>query len=144
MCSWIRGATAGGCRNFLETFACNPQYVITLEAPEDDEHDKCTLLVALMQKNRRAQRKYGMDCLTIGFAIYALPDPESQPKPLPTRFFKYNASVARSPTFINLREVCSRFSLAPGSYVIVPTTFEPNEEGDFIIRVFTESGAAMT
>ncbi|CAL8090943.1 unnamed protein product [Orchesella dallaii] len=142
--AWIRGATAGGCRNFLETFAANPQYIITLDSPdEDDENQKCTLLVALMQKNRRAQRKFGIDCLTIGFAIYAIPDPDSQPKPLPVRFFKYNASVARSPTFINLREVCSRFSLNPGTYVIVPSTFEPNEEGEFIIRVFTESSVQM-
>jgi calpain len=55
----------------LETFAYNPQYIIDLEDPdEDDEEDKCTVIVALMQKNRRAQRKLGMDCLTIGFAIY--------------------------------------------------------------------------
>jgi calpain len=54
-----------------ETFANNPQYVIELEdSDEGDEDDKCTVIVALMQKNRRAQRKLGMDCLTIGFAIY--------------------------------------------------------------------------
>ena len=28
---WIAGASAGGCRNFVETFAKNPQFIITLE-----------------------------------------------------------------------------------------------------------------
>ena len=28
---WIAGASAGGCRNFVETFAQNPQFIITLE-----------------------------------------------------------------------------------------------------------------
>ena len=39
---------------------------------------------------------------------------------------------------ISLREVTHRFSLAPGKYVIVPSTFNPREQGDFIVRVFFE------
>lgn len=54
------------------------------------------------------------------------------------KFFKYNASVARSPSFINLREVSCRFKLPPGTYCVVPSTFDPNEEGEFLLRVFTE------
>lgn len=49
----------------------NPQYRITLTDPDDDDDEnKCTVIVALMQKNRRAQRKMGMDLLVIGFSIY--------------------------------------------------------------------------
>ncbi|XP_069668676.1 calpain-A isoform X7 [Periplaneta americana] len=136
---WVRGVTAGGCRNYLETFWHNPQYRITLEDPdEEDEDNKCTVIVALMQKNRRSQRRMGMECLTIGFAMYHLQDPDNLPKPLDLNFFKYNASVARSPSFINLREVSCRFKLPPGVYCIVPSTFEANEEGEFILRVFSE------
>lgn len=79
LCCWLAA----------ETFAANPQYIVNLDSPdEDDESQKCTILIALMQKNRRAQRKFGMECLTVGFAIYAIPDADSQPKPLPMRFFK--------------------------------------------------------
>ncbi|XP_068148795.1 calpain-B [Drosophila tropicalis] len=137
---WTSGVTAGGCRNFLETFWHNPQYIISLEDPDEEDDDgKCTVIVALMQKNRRSKRNVGIDCLTIGFAIYHLTDRDLQVKPQGLNFFKYRASVARSPHFINTREVCARFKLPPGHYLIVPSTFDPNEEGEFIIRVFSET-----
>jgi len=154
--SWIRGQTAGGCRNNLNTFAMNPQFVITLTDPdEDDDQENCTMIVALMQKNRRSAKKYQMGSseLTIGFAIYALRDgvyqrdpvgssaPQFRQQLLNVDFFKYNCSVARSPTYINLREVTSRFSLPPGTYAIIPSTFDKGEEGEFILRIWTEAPA---
>jgi len=137
--SWIPGETAGGCRNNLETFAMNPQYRINVTDPDDDDDDNlCTVIISLMQKGRRAMRDEGLDTLTIGFALYYLRDPEGAPRPLDTDFFRYNRSVGRSKAFINLREVSCRFRLPPGCYVIVPSTFSPDEEGDYILRVFTE------
>lgn len=53
-------------------------------------------------------------------------------------FFLYTASKAKCKTYINLREVTERFCLPPGEYVIIPTTFEPHEEGEYILRVFSE------
>ncbi|XP_011494176.1 PREDICTED: calpain-A isoform X2 [Ceratosolen solmsi marchali] len=139
---WVRGVTAGGCRNFLETFCHNPQYRITLEYPDEDD-DKCTVIVALMQKNRRQQKRVGADCLTIGFAIYHLENPDYVPKPIDINFFKYNASAARSPSFINLREVSCRFKLPPGVYCIIPSTFDPNEEAEFLLRIFSENKSTL-
>nr|NP_001286613.1 Calpain-A, isoform D [Drosophila melanogaster]AHN56408.1 Calpain-A, isoform D [Drosophila melanogaster] len=137
---WTPGVTAGGCRNFLDTFWHNPQYIITLVDPdEEDEEGQCTVIVALMQKNRRSKRNMGMECLTIGFAIYSLNDRELENRPQGLNFFRYKSSVGRSPHFINTREVCARFKLPPGHYLIVPSTFDPNEEGEFIIRVFSET-----
>ena len=68
--AWIPGQSAGGCRNYLESFAQNPQYRITVTDPDDDDDDNlCTVIVSLMQKGRRAMRDEGMGCLTIGIAI---------------------------------------------------------------------------
>ncbi len=95
--SWVAGQTAGGCRNYLDTFALNPQYRLTVVDPDEDDDDElCTVIVSLMQKGRRALRDEGLDTLTIGFALYYLRDPEGSPKPLDTDFFKYTRSAGRS------------------------------------------------
>ncbi|XP_041645248.1 calpain-2 catalytic subunit-like isoform X1 [Cheilinus undulatus] len=144
--TWRRGSSAGGCRNYPNSFWTNPQFTIKLEEPDDDPdegEEGCTFIVGLMQKNRRRMRKMGQDMETIGFAIYELPQEYSGKKQvhLKRNFFLRNCSKARSETFINLREVCNRFVLPPGEYLIIPSTFEPNKNGDFYMRVFSEKQA---
>uniref|UniRef100_A0A8C9XB05 Calpain 2, (m/II) large subunit, like n=1 Tax=Sander lucioperca TaxID=283035 RepID=A0A8C9XB05_SANLU len=139
--SWRRGSTAGGCRNYPDTFWTNPQFVIHLEEEDDDPGDGevgCSFLVGLIQKNRRRARKLGEDMHTVGFAIYQVRHGNVH---LNKNYFLRHASAARSETFINLREVCSRFCLPPGEYLIVPSTFEPHKNGDFCVRVFSEKQA---
>ncbi|XP_072407222.1 calpain-1 catalytic subunit [Chiloscyllium punctatum] len=141
--SWRRGSTAGGCRNYPATFWINPQFKIELKEEDDDRvgmEPGCSFLVALMQKDRRKLRTAGRDMETIGFAIYEVP-PEYAGRSavhLKRDFFLTHGSQARSEMFINLREVSTRFKLPAGEYIIVPSTFEPNKEADFCLRVFSE------
>uniref|UniRef100_A0A8C9W4W0 Calpain 2, (m/II) large subunit b n=1 Tax=Scleropages formosus TaxID=113540 RepID=A0A8C9W4W0_SCLFO len=140
--TWRRGSTAGGCRNYPMTFWMNPQFVIKLDEEDDGTRGEgCSLVVGLIQKNRRRLRKLGEDMDTIGFAIYEVRMLKHGmwDVHLDKSFFLTHAQTARSETFINLREVCSRFKLPPGEYLCVPSTFEPQKTGDFCLRVFCES-----
>uniref|UniRef100_A0A8C2Z8J9 Calpain-1 catalytic subunit n=1 Tax=Cyclopterus lumpus TaxID=8103 RepID=A0A8C2Z8J9_CYCLU len=139
---WRRGSTAGGCRNFPATFWLNPQFKIVLQHPDTPGGSDCSFLVGLMQKDRRRKLQEGKDMETIGFALYEV----SRSRILQSRsgvhlkrdFFLTHASSARSELFINLREVSSRLQLPAGEYIIVPSTFEPHKEADFVLRVFSE------
>lgn len=57
------------------------------------------------------------------------------------RFFLSHQPAARSNTYVNLREVSGRARLPPGEYLVVPSTFEPFQDGDFCLRVFSEKEA---
>ncbi|KAL4007040.1 gonadotropin-releasing hormone receptor [Sarotherodon galilaeus] len=140
---WRRGSTAGGCRNYPASFWLNPQFKIMLQNPDKQGSPDCSFVVALMQKDRRKKRKEGQDMETIGFALYEVPDEfkGSSGVHLKRDFFLTHGSSARSETFINLREVSSRLKLPKGEYIIVPSTFEPNKDGDFVLRVFSEKPA---
>uniref|UniRef100_A0A914RME9 Calpain catalytic domain-containing protein n=1 Tax=Parascaris equorum TaxID=6256 RepID=A0A914RME9_PAREQ len=119
-----------------DSFACNPQFGIEISGPDPEDADGlCTVIFAVLQKNRRELKQKGLDNLAIGFAVDKIYGP------LDRNFFATHKSTARSAAFINLREVrltvTGRFRLPPGSYVVVPSTFEPGEEGEFMLRVFT-------
>ena len=52
--------------------------------------------------------------------------------------FPYLQPIGKTSPYINLREVSLRLDLLPGVYCIVPTTFRPGEEGQFLVRTFVE------
>uniref|UniRef100_A0A7I4YCS1 Calpain catalytic domain-containing protein n=1 Tax=Haemonchus contortus TaxID=6289 RepID=A0A7I4YCS1_HAECO len=133
--AWIRNQTAGGCRNYINTFASNPQYRVQLtDSDPDDDDELCTVIFAVMQKYRRNLKAQGLDNVPIGFAVY---DAGNITGRLSKGFFQANKSAMRSAAFINLREMTGRFRVPPGNYVVVPSTFEPNEEAEFMLRIYT-------
>ncbi|KAL1006216.1 hypothetical protein UPYG_G00069370 [Umbra pygmaea] len=146
---WRVGSTAGGCRNHAATFCSNPQFAIKLVDVDDDPHDGvdgCTFLVGLIQKDGRKEKMFGRDLNTIGYSIYKVPD-EYKGRTnvhLGPDVLLRERSVAMSSTFINTREICDRFKLPPGEYVIIPSTFLPHKKGGFVLRVFTEKQAATS
>lgn len=44
-------------------------------------------------------------------------------------------------TYTNRRSNFGRFTLGQGCYVIVPSSFEPNQEREFLLRFFSERNA---
>ena len=57
----------------------------------------------------------------------------------PATFFTSNSLVAQTKKHLNSREVMDVFTLAPGEYLIVPSTFRPDETASFILRILSKS-----
>ena len=46
--------------------------------------------------------------------------------------------VNSSGSYTNKREVTARFALKPGAYIVIPSCYDEDVEGEFLIRIFTE------
>ncbi|KAG8448835.1 hypothetical protein GDO86_015779 [Hymenochirus boettgeri] len=92
-------------------------------------------VIGTMQRNRRQQRSRGQDFLTVGFEIYQFDHTKlvSERKIIYSNFLPVALSQ-----FVAKRDVTQRYQLAPGRYLIIPSTFHPHQESEFILRVFTE------
>ncbi|KAM7412556.1 hypothetical protein PAMA_020099 [Pampus argenteus] len=117
---------AGGCVNNKQSFLQNPQYVFDVKKPEDE------VLICLQQKDRRARLREGQgENLAIGFEIHRVELNRTY------RMHVTQQKVGGS-IYINSRSVFLRIDLPEGRYVIIPTTFDPGLEGDFLLRIFTD------
>lgn len=130
---WVAKISAGGCRNYIETFHLNPKFVLDLKCP--DKSGKCSIIIALLQKNRR---RCGLKHLSIGFLVYDIQGIKKS-ELMERTFYETHVSIARSHSYVNMRGNSRRFKFPPGKYVIIPSTFDPGEEGEFLIRVISES-----
>ena len=76
--------------------------------------------------------------------MYDLPPgqvPDDGSDVLTKTYVDYHYSTGTSGAFTNAREVHARFDLDPGRYIVLPCTFKPGEDGDFLLRIFTEGFA---
>ena len=58
-------------------------------------------------------------------------------------FFAKNQPATDVDLFRETFEVTKRFKLRPGSYAVIPTTFDPNKEGEFLLRIFSEKNGTI-
>lgn len=66
------------------TYWTNPQFKIHLAEVDDHQEEgisdpRCTVLLGLMQKNRRRQKRIGQGLLSIGYAVYKVLPRWAQP-----------------------------------------------------------------
>lgn len=127
--SWtigVRGHNAdraGGCPNHKETFLRNPQYRFDIKEETDD------VIFQLMQRDAREHKQEGMQNLVIGFHIMKVEENRKY------RVHRIHDAVATS-DYIRTRSIFLREQLKQGRYVVIPTTFKPDETGEFLMRIF--------
>ncbi|XP_005739083.1 calpain-1 catalytic subunit-like [Pundamilia nyererei] len=132
---WVAGTTAGGCINNRDTFWTNPQYRIKVVGENSETNGEKNILVSLMQKPDKRNRRLVQN-LHIGFSVYLVSeDYKTQSGKFPAMFFNTHLPVARSDKYMNAREVIEFLMLKPGEYLIVPSTFKPNETASFILTI---------
>ncbi|KAK8759690.1 hypothetical protein V5799_002679 [Amblyomma americanum] len=122
-----------------EKFATNPQYLVTLREPDDEEEDgECTMIVALLQRGRRFFTATDDTWDAIGFFVYEVQDPDSSPVPLTAEYLTDDRLVFYSGKCKYSHEVTHRLKLSPGTFCIIPYTYEEDAAGDFLLRIYTE------
>ncbi|XP_075239405.1 calpain-9-like [Convolutriloba macropyga] len=155
-------STAGGCRNFKESFTKNPQFRVELvDVDEGDDDDLCTMVISLMQKKTRGRRSFQETFFGPQFSSANLSRflpkfyraqremnrkllfqvDQNAPDELDLNYILHHKQVAKSKTFTDAREVVLRTRLPPGEYCIIPSTHEPNKYGNFLLRIYTEKQA---
>ncbi|KAG8136303.1 hypothetical protein E2320_009259 [Naja naja] len=123
--SWVRGQSAGGCRN-NSTFPTNPKF--WLRVCEQSE-----LCIALLQK----PRKHSTDWAG---RIRAWPRlPEADPSLVDNVRGKNYHAVG-----LHIWKVHLHCELSPGYYLVVPSTFLNNTEGNFLLRVFSSGRISLS
>ncbi|XP_073741491.1 calpain-12 [Callorhinus ursinus] len=161
---WVRGFNSGGSQPGAETFWTNPQFRLTLLEPDEEEEEddeegpwggwgaagawgparggripKCTVLLSLIQRNRRRLRAQGLTYLTVGFHVFQIPEEllGLWDSPRSRELLPGLLRADRSP-FCARRDVSRRCRLRPGHYLVVPSAARAGDEADFTLRVFSE------
>lgn len=137
--SWVRGYSAGGPLHNNDNYCSNPQYCVTLgeEDMEPDSGTSCFLL-SLLQKPQ-AQRR-NINCrLQIACHLFQVPPTvKVLNQKLACTSFGERFLVSQGLVYRNTREVSYTYQLGPGTYLMVPSTFQPNQAGDFILRTYIQ------
>ncbi|XP_012942074.1 calpain-9 [Aplysia californica] len=134
---WTKHFNAGG-RPSCPAHWSNPQYFLKLEDTDEDDDNVCSAIIQLMQKDRRKIKQKGEKFLYIGFNVYQYERGYSVP--LRREFFETHRAIATSGSYINIRQITKRLTLEPGEYVVVPSTWDADEEAGFYLRFFFEKG----
>lgn len=125
-----------------------------VKKPEDE------VLICLQQKDRRASLREGRgENLPIGFDIHKVRNVRICESEIYfsriqllilkaaiwvqvelNRTYRMHVSQQKvgGSIYINSRSVFLRLDLKMGRYIIVPTTFDPGLEGEFLLRIFTD------
>nr|XP_033815207.1 calpain-10 [Geotrypetes seraphini] len=123
---WESGYSAGGCRN-SSSYHCNPRFPLSIHADFGDSNVKVTL------RQHCQNHQYH----PIGFHIFQVP---STGWNMGISSFQDLEPVVSCVPHCHSQEVSHLCRLSLGEYVIVPSTYLPDQEGSFTITALTKTG----
>eukprot|EP01127_Copromyxa_protea_P012816 TRINITY_DN3368_c0_g1_i1.p1 TRINITY_DN3368_c0_g1~~TRINITY_DN3368_c0_g1_i1.p1 ORF type:complete len:647 (+),score=146.86 TRINITY_DN3368_c0_g1_i1:631-2571(+) len=106
-----KGSTAGGSFNYPESWKNNPQYLLKIKK-------ELTITIVLTQAADNKEKAF-----SIGWSLTAGSSRLTEPSSVATASYRPSLSIVEEVT------------LKPGSYVVVPTTFNPGEESSFEFKI---------
>ncbi|KAM8736136.1 calpain-1 catalytic subunit-like [Acanthopagrus schlegelii] len=161
---WVAGTTAGGCMNNRDSFWTNPQFRVKIHGEYSAKNGTKNMLLSLLQKPDKRNRRQVQN-LHIGYSVFEVPSTlmnlwlnappsvntlngrpaksylsyKAHRGKFPASFFSTHAPVAQTTKFMDAREVMEFFLLKPGEYLIVPSTYNPQETASFILIIHSKS-----
>jgi len=143
---WKPGESSGGCGKPGEAaFWTNPQFLVNLpDVNETDNEDMSTVVVSLLQKYTREERLNNKGESTeeyIQFRLYRILDDKDAQVATRTGKYLYANQLERCGTtgaYTNTREVTKRFRVKAGNYLVIPSCYDENVSGEFLLRIYTE------
>lgn len=149
---WVKDQSAGGCRN-NSSFCSNPKFWLRILDPGE-------MVISILQKKHDS----GKTCRVRDAPVHC-PDKQRtttdglQQKryhaiglhvwKVEKKRFNLQKTVAKPPTISTEchtydREVKLHCDLTPGYYLVIPSTFMKDEDGEFLLRVFSTSKIALS
>lgn len=133
--AWTRPDRAGGCLNHPTTFLDNPQYRFDINSKEDEE-----IIVQLSQMDD-GNNVLIKDKLKLVIGFHLLKVESNREYRLHKRI---PGSDCGSSDYIRSRHVFLRKTLSPGRYFIIPTTFDPGQDANFLLRLFSDKSSDLS
>eukprot|EP00299_Pterocystis_sp_00344_P015308 c7639_g1_i1.p1 GENE.c7639_g1_i1~~c7639_g1_i1.p1 ORF type:complete len:681 (+),score=116.72 c7639_g1_i1:33-2045(+) len=123
--------TAGGCLNYKDSFLTeNRQFSMRVDRDQ-------VVIIGLMQNDKRENAELGEQNLSIGFYVFSVETNRV------LRLCEFPKTMVGKSTFANAREVVLRLELFQGHYFIIPATFKSHQDGEYLIRVYSETDVEM-
>uniref|UniRef100_A0AC11DLM9 Calpain 10 n=1 Tax=Ovis aries TaxID=9940 RepID=A0AC11DLM9_SHEEP len=130
--AWVKGQSAGGCRN-NSGFPSNPKFWLRVCEPSE-------VYLGVLQRPRvRTAGRPGRDYQAVGLHLWKV---EKRRVNLPRALSA--PPVAGTACHAYDREVHLHCELGPGFYLAVPSTFLKDAPGRFLLRVFSTGRVALS
>ncbi|XP_060690704.1 calpain-10 isoform X2 [Hemiscyllium ocellatum] len=154
---WVKGLSAGGCRN-NSSFCANPKFWLRILDPGE-------VVLTILQKKHDSSNRNDQACWSEKAVMHCqnieedlTTDVRQQKRyraiglhvwKVEKKRFNLQKTVAKTPTISTEchtydREVKLHCDLTPGYYLVIPSTFMKDEDGHFLLRAFSTSKISLS